>query len=166
MSNREITFTEEDARGVYFPHDDAMVVTAVIENNTGAADSNFSAPVWFYWSQPKSRGNDSATVGTHPNTSTVVSNFLAIKGGKQFNAVIGRPTLKALQAITSVYHQTMKFPSEFDVGQDKSSQYKARMGYAETLHEFDRVLNVETRYPEMEKLAYALIVVYGQIVSR
>ncbi|GMN54054.1 hypothetical protein TIFTF001_023213 [Ficus carica] len=33
----------------------------------------------------------------------------------------------------------MKFPTEFGVGQIKSSQYEARMGYVEALHELDEV---------------------------
>lgn len=33
LSDKEIIFTKEDARGVHFPHDDALVVTTVIGNH-------------------------------------------------------------------------------------------------------------------------------------
>ncbi|XP_024030831.1 uncharacterized protein LOC112094377 [Morus notabilis] len=35
---------------------------------------------------------------------TTMANFVIIKGSSQYNTVIGRPTLQALRAITSVYH--------------------------------------------------------------
>lgn len=50
-------------------------------------------------------------VETHPFTATTMSGFLVIKGKSPYNVVIGRPTLRALKAVISIYHQTMKFPT-------------------------------------------------------
>ncbi|XP_010096980.2 uncharacterized protein LOC21407623 [Morus notabilis] len=63
-----------------------------------------------------------------------MANFVVIKGGSQYNAVIGRPTLQALRAITSVYHQKVKFPTPNGVGKMKSNQYEARVTYSDALH--------------------------------
>lgn len=50
------------------------------------------------------------TIGDRPHTLTVMSNFLVVKGGSQFNVVIGRPALTSLKVVTLIYHQLMKFP--------------------------------------------------------
>ncbi|EXB53022.1 hypothetical protein L484_018906 [Morus notabilis] len=44
------------------------------------------------------------TAGEKPRHATTMANFMVIKGGSQYNAVIGRPTIQALRAITSIYH--------------------------------------------------------------
>ena len=50
------------------------------------------------------------TVGAHPQTSTVLANFLVVNALSAINRIIGRPLLKALKEATSIYHSTMKFP--------------------------------------------------------
>ena len=50
------------------------------------------------------------TIGEHPRVSTVIADFLVVDSLSIYNTVIGRPTLKALKAITLIYHLTIKFP--------------------------------------------------------
>ena len=57
------------------------------------------------------------TVGDHPRTSMVVTEFLTVDCPLAFNGVIGRPLLKALRAVTSIYCLTMKFPTATGIGQ-------------------------------------------------
>ena len=49
------------------------------------------------------------TVGEHPRVSIVVAEFLVVDCPSTVNGIIGRLLLKALKAVTSIYHLTMKF---------------------------------------------------------
>ena len=51
------------------------------------------------------------TVGEHPRVWTVVTEFLIVDCPLGINRIIERPLLKALKAVTSIYHLTMKFPT-------------------------------------------------------
>ena len=59
---------------------------------------------------PKGTLKLAVTVGEHPRLSTVMTEFLIVDFPSTFNGVIGRPLLKALKAVTSIYYLTMKFP--------------------------------------------------------
>ncbi|XP_024024716.1 uncharacterized protein LOC112092519 [Morus notabilis] len=85
------------------------------------------------------------TAGETPRQATTMANFLVIKGSSQYNAVIGRPTLQALRAITSIYHQKIKFPTPNGVGEMKSNQYEARVAYSDALRGYDQPGRQETR---------------------
>ena len=56
-------------------------------------------------------------------------NFLVINQPSAFNAVLGRLSLKALKAITSMYHLLIKFPTPSSVGQVHGNQNEARECY-------------------------------------
>ena len=58
---------------------------------------------------PKEMAKLTVTLGEHPRTSTVVATFLIVGYLSAINGIIGRPLLKALKAVTSIYHLTMKF---------------------------------------------------------
>ena len=62
------------------------------------------------------------TVGDYPRESCVMVDFLVIDQPSAFNAVLGRLFLKALKAITSIYHLLMKFPTPNGVGQVRGNQ--------------------------------------------
>ena len=49
-------------------------------------------------------------VGEHPRPSTIVVDFLIVDYTSAIDGIIRRPLLKALKAITSIYHLTVKFP--------------------------------------------------------
>ena len=69
------------------------------------------------------------TVGEYPRESYVMADFLVIDQPSPFNAVLGRPALKALKAITSIYHLLLKFPTPNRVGQVRGNQEEARRCY-------------------------------------
>ena len=46
-----------------------------------------------------------------------------------YNAIIGRPTLNRWKAVTSTYHLSIKFPTEYGVGQVQGDQLAARECY-------------------------------------
>ena len=59
--------------------------------------------------------------------------FLTVDCPSVFNGVIGRLLLKALKAVTSIYHITMKFPTTGGTGQVRRSQYDLRECYNKSL---------------------------------
>ena len=68
-------------------------------------------------------------VGEYPRESWVMADFLVIDKLLVFNAVLNRPSLRALKAITNIYHLLMKFPTPNGVGQVRGNQEKARRCY-------------------------------------
>ncbi|XP_024019521.1 uncharacterized protein LOC112091039 [Morus notabilis] len=85
------------------------------------------------------------TVGKKPRQTTTMINFVVIKGGSQYNAVIGRPTFQALRAITFIYHQKVKFPTPNGVREMKSNQYESIVAYSDTIRGYDQPRRHEAR---------------------
>ena len=81
------------------------------------------------------------TAGEKPNTSTVMLNFLVVKGNGLFNSILGRPTLKALKAISSIYHQVIKFPTSSGIGIMKSNKYESRITYSKVVTMYSNPLH-------------------------
>jgi hypothetical protein len=69
------------------------------------------------------------TAGTTPRLSTVMVDFLVIDRPSAYNAIVGRPTLNKLKAVTSTYHLMMKFPTEEGVGVVRGDQLTSRKCY-------------------------------------
>ena len=46
-----------------------------------------------------------------------------------YNAIIGRPTLNSWKAVTSTYHLSVKFPTEYELGQVQGDQLAVRKCY-------------------------------------
>ena len=51
------------------------------------------------------------TLGEGPRTVSKLLEFVVIDCPAAYNAILGRPTLIAFEAITSVRHLALKFPS-------------------------------------------------------
>ncbi|XP_023908356.1 uncharacterized protein LOC112020038 [Quercus suber] len=153
-----ITFTDEDARGIHHPHDDAIVITLVIANYTTKRvliDNGSSADILYYpaFQQMKVRRDQlcpvhsllmgfrrmkvqpvgtvtlPVVVGTYPQQVTKYVSFLVVDCSSSYNAIIGRPTLNSWKAVTSTYHLSVKFPTEYGVGQVQGNQLIARESY-------------------------------------
>ena len=56
-------------------------------------------------------------------------NFLVVDCSLSYNAIIGRPTLNSWKAVTSTYHLSVKFPTEYGVGQVQEDQLAAKECY-------------------------------------
>ena len=56
-------------------------------------------------------------VGSYPQQIAKEVNFLVVDCSSSYNAIIGRPTLNRWKAVTSTYHLSVKFPTEYGVGQ-------------------------------------------------
>ncbi|XP_024026719.1 uncharacterized protein LOC112093118 [Morus notabilis] len=173
-SHTDVAFNEDDASRVHFPHNDALVVEAMIGNHTVCrilVDNGSSVDLLYSdclekmgirkeqlekTSRPLYGFTEDSVIpqgtirlpiiaGEKPRQTTIMANFVVIKGGSQYNAVIGRPTLQALRAITSVYHQKVKFPTPNGVSEMKSNPYEARVAYSDALHGYDQPGRQETR---------------------
>ncbi|PON72723.1 hypothetical protein TorRG33x02_251180, partial [Trema orientale] len=154
----DITFTEGDVRLVHHPHNDALMIKAKVRNsnlyrilvdNGSAADILYLdaykkmglnedllrpvvTPLYGFTGDfliPRSAISLPITVGDEPRISTVITEFLVVDWPFAFNAVIGRPTLKNLKEVTSIYHLTIKFLTPEGTGLVRGSQYEAHDCY-------------------------------------
>ena len=68
-------------------------------------------------------------VGSYPQQITKSVNFFVMDCSSSYNAIIGRPTLNSWKAVTSTYHLSVKFPTEYWIGQAQGDQLAARKCY-------------------------------------
>ena len=165
--NNDITFKESDAHLVHHPNCDALVIKAMMANNNVyriLVDNRSSVDILYYQAFQRMGTKDSdlrpspnpiygfigdsvvpagvitlpLTVGEYPRESYVMADFLVIDQPSAFNAVLGRPSLRALKAITSIYHLLMKFPTPNGVGQVWGNQEKARRCYNQVVRSASR----------------------------
>ena len=68
-------------------------------------------------------------VGAYPQQITKDMNFLVEDYSSSYNTIIGRPTLNSWKAITSTYHMSIKFPTDYKVGQVQGDQLAAKECY-------------------------------------
>ena len=66
---------------------------------------------------PKGMTKLTVTIGEHLRMSTVFTNFLIVNCPSAINGISGRPLLKALKEVTSIYHLIMKFPTGEGTGE-------------------------------------------------
>ena len=64
-----------------------------------------------------------------------------------YNAIIGRPTLNSWKAVTSTYHLSVKFPTEYGIGQAQKDQLAVRECYLAmmALDEQVQTMSIEER---------------------
>lgn len=157
-NEQAITFTDEDARRIHHPHDDVIVITLVISNYTTRRvliDNGSSTDILYYpaFQQMKVGRNQLYPVhsplvgfegmkvqlvgnvmllvvmGTYPQQVTKDVSFLVVDCSSSYNVIIGRTTLNSWKAVTSTYHLSVKFPTEYRVGQVQGDQLPARECY-------------------------------------
>ncbi|XP_074327680.1 uncharacterized protein LOC141665590 [Apium graveolens] len=151
-----ISFSDDDYRpGLIEGHQDALVITTRVGNNTVKkmlVDNGSSVDVLYHHAFSRmdigdrrlenSRtplygftGNEVHVVGTidmpvlfgsPPCHIWKMVKFHVISASSSFNAILGRTTITALRAITSISHLKMKFPTDFGVGEMIGDQVTAR----------------------------------------
>ena len=153
-----IGFSEEDARHLHHPHDDALVVSIRIEDynmHRVLIDNGSSADILYYLAfqqmgisrerlvpmnaplvgfggtrvLPLGAVTLSVMVGDYPQQITKNVTFLVVDCSSAYNAILGRPTLNSWKAVTSTYHLMIKFPIDYGVGELCESQMATRECY-------------------------------------
>ncbi|XP_030924206.1 uncharacterized protein LOC115951026 [Quercus lobata] len=176
MDEPTISFTDEDAERIHHPHDDAIVITLLIVDYTTRrvlVDNGSSADILYYPAFQQMRlGRDQlrpvcspligfggmkvqlvgtitlpVVVGSYPQQITKEVNFLVVDCTSSYNAIIGRPTLNSWKAITSTYDLSVKFPTEYGIGQAQGDQLAARECYLAmmALDEQMQTMSIEER---------------------
>ena len=69
------------------------------------------------------------TIGEYQRMYIIVTEFLIVDCRSTYNTVIGCPTLKALKAITSIYHLTLKLPTPKGTRYIRGSQFDSQEYY-------------------------------------
>ena len=68
-------------------------------------------------------------VGSYPQQIIKEVNFLMVDCSSSYNAIIRRPTLNSWKAVTSTYHLSVKFPTEYGIGQAQGDPLVAKECY-------------------------------------
>ena len=157
-----ITFSDSDLEGCQHPHDDPLVVRAVVANKTvhrvlvdngSLADIIFASafdkmgigrerlePVNTHLLEfsgekvlPLGSIQLVLTVGEPPCQATTTTRFLIVDALSAYNMLLGRPSLNAIKAIPSAYHLMIKFPTVNGVGMVRGDQQVARECYSTSM---------------------------------
>ena len=143
---------------IHHPHDNAIVITLLIADYTTRkvlVDNGSSADILYYPTfqqmrlgrdllrqacssligfggikvQPVSTITLPVMVGSYSRQITKSVNFFVVDCSSSYNAIIGRPTLNSWKVVTSIYHLSVKFPTEYGIGQAQGDQLAARECY-------------------------------------
>ena len=148
-----ITFTDEDAGRIHHPYDDAIVITLLIVDyitRKVLVDNGSSANILYY---PAFQQMRLGREGSYLQQITKEVNFLMVDCSSSYNAIIGRPTLNSWKTVTSTYHLSVKFPTEYGVGQVQRDQLTAIECYLALLamDEHMQTISIEERKVIAEK---------------
>ena len=157
-----ITFSDSDLEGCQHPHDDPLVIRAIVANTTVhrvLIDNESSADIIFASAFDKMgigrekldpvnthlRGFSGEkvlplgsiqlvlTLGEPPCQATTTTRFLVVDAPSAYNMLLGRPSLNAIKAIPSAYHMIIKFPTMHGVGMVQGDQRVARECYTTSM---------------------------------
>ena len=157
-----ITFSDLDLEGCQHPHDDPLVIRAIVANTTVhrvLVDNGSSADIIFASAfdkmgigreklEPVSshlRGFSGEkvlplgsiqlvlTLGEPPCQATMTARFLIVDAPSAYNMLLGRPSLNAIKAIPSAYHMVIKFPTVNGVGTVRGDQRVTRECYTASM---------------------------------
>ena len=157
-----ITFSDSDLEGCQHPHDDPLVVCAIVANKTVhwvLVDNGSSADIIFSSAFDKMGiGREKLEpVNTHmrgfsgekvlplgsiqlvltlrepPCQATTTARFLVVDAPSAYNMLLGRPSLNAIKAIPSTYHMMVKFPTIHGVGMVRGDQWVAKECYTTSM---------------------------------
>ena len=157
-----ITFSDSDLEGCQHPHDDPLVIRAVVANKTihrVLVDNGSSADIIFASAFDKMGiGKEKIeAVNTHlqefsnekvlslgsiqlvltlrdaPCEATMVVRFLVVDALSTYNMLLGIPSLNVIKVIPSAYHMMIKFSTTSGVGMVRGDQRVARECYSASM---------------------------------
>ena len=94
---------------------------------------------------PKGTNKLAITVGEHPPNINHHRRFPVVDCSSAVNRIIGRSLLKALKAVTSIYHLAMKFPTTKGIGEVRGCQYDSRECFNKSL----KMAEKDSKLPRM-----------------
>ena len=153
-----ITFTDVDLEGCQHPHDDPLLIRAVVAKkivHRVLIDNGSSVDIIFASAFDKMgigrekmepvnahlRGFSGEKVlplgsvqlvlilGDPPCQATTMIKFLIVEAQSAYNMLLGRPSLNVIRAIPFAYHMVVKFPTENGLGRARRDQRIARECY-------------------------------------
>ncbi|XP_074561341.1 uncharacterized protein LOC141817607 [Curcuma longa] len=162
-------FGPQDLEGVETPHNDALVISAVIANYTISrvfVDTGSSVNVIFkkafdqlqideaelqpmatplfgftgHEVRPLGQIRLAISLGTEPLLRTWLTFFTIVDAPSAYNVIMGRPALSAFSAVASTYHQKVKFSVGDQVGEAQGDQLASRRCYVDMVHTDSRKL--------------------------
>ncbi|XP_065616314.1 uncharacterized protein LOC136061866 [Quercus suber] len=116
-------FSEKDKRGTIQPHDDALVVTIRIggyDVRRVMVDDGSAAEVMYpdLFRGLNLKPEDLTTYSSPLTGSDMVEvDFIVVDAFSLYTAILGRPWLHALGAVSSTLHQKVKYPSGGEVSE-------------------------------------------------
>ena len=157
-----VTFSDSDLEGCQHPHDDPLVIRAVVANKTihrVLIDNGISTDIIFASAFDKMgidreklepanthlRGFSGdkvlllgsiqlvITFGDPPCQATTTLRFLIVNAPSAYNVLLGRPSLNVIRAIPSAYLMVIKFPTTNGVGMVRGDQRVARECYSTSM---------------------------------
>ena len=150
-----ITFSDANLEGCQHPHDNPLVIRAIVANKTVhrvLINNGSSADIIFALAFDKMgigreklelvnvhlRGFSGEkvlplgsvqlvfTLGDPPSQATTTIKFLIVEAPSTYKMLLGRPSLNAIRAIPSAYHMVVKFPTENGVSMVRGDQRIAK----------------------------------------
>ncbi|KAL0440400.1 UNVERIFIED_CONTAM: hypothetical protein Slati_2523000 [Sesamum latifolium] len=73
------------------------------------------------------------TTGRGTTRKTCLLKFLVVDVPSAYNVILGRPTLNTFQAVISIYHMKIKFPTPGGVGEVQGDPLQSRRCYVDTV---------------------------------
>ena len=157
-----ITFSDSDLEGCRHPHDDPLVIKAVVANKTihrvlvdnGSLDDIIFASAFDKMGIEREKLDPVSThlrgfsrekvlplgsiqlvltLGDPPCQATTTIRFLIVDAPSAYNVLLGRPSLNAIKVIPSAYHMVIKFPTTNEVGMVRGDQRVARECYSASM---------------------------------
>ncbi|KAG5532133.1 hypothetical protein RHGRI_026670 [Rhododendron griersonianum] len=151
MPNNAIVFTDEDLGEVQVPHNDALVITLRIgeyDIERILVDSGSCTEVLYYDAFKKLGLKQTdleqsitplvgfgasavwplgkVTLPVRAGTVVLRTDFLVVDVPSSYNAIIGRTWLHKIRAVSSTYHQMVKFPGSDGIEKIKGNQKSAQ----------------------------------------
>ena len=160
--NTATTFSDSDLEGCQHPHDDPVVIRAVVANKTihpVLVDNGSSVDIIFASAFNKMGiGREKLepvsthlqgfsgekvlplgsiqlvlTLGEPQCQATTTVRFLIVDAPSAYNVLLDRPSLNAIKVIPSAYHMVIKFPTTNEVGMVRGDQRVARECYSASM---------------------------------
>ena len=157
-----ITFSDSDMEDCQHPHDDPLVIRAVVANKTIHKvlinNGNSTNIIFALAFEKMSIGREKLelvnaylrgffgervlplgsiqlvlTLGDPPCQAATTVRFLIVDAPSAYNMLLGRPSLNTIRAIPSAYHMVIKFPTANGVGMVRGNHRVARECYSASM---------------------------------